>query len=91
MTDHGDATRQPSPAYINGVLCIDAVEISTNGGHVMALDMPAAPYPLGGEAAAVVEDVLRLGGMPVVQRTPIPQSPSSPGKTGAHRLPASSG
>ena len=66
MTDHGDATRQLSPAYINGVLCIDAVEISTNGGHVMALDMPAAPYPLGGEAAAVVEDVLRLGGMPVV-------------------------
>jgi hypothetical protein len=66
MTDHGDATRQLSPAYINGVLCIDAVEISTNGGHLMALDMPPAPYPLGGEAAAVVEDVLRLGGMPVV-------------------------
>ncbi len=66
MTDHGDATRQLAPAYISGVLCIDAVEISTNGGHLMALDMPAAPYPLGGEAAAVVEDVLRLGGMPVV-------------------------
>ena len=66
ITDHGDATRQLSPVYVDGVLCIDAVEISTNGGHLMALDMPAAPYPLGGEADAVVEDVVRLGGMPVV-------------------------
>ena len=66
ITDHGDATRPPDPpAYLHGVLCIDAVEISTNGGHLIALDMPAAPYPLGGEAAAVVEDVMRLGGMPV--------------------------
>ena len=44
------------------MLVIDAVEISTNGGHYVALDMRAAPYPLGGEAVAVVEDVARLGG-----------------------------
>jgi hypothetical protein len=63
FTDHGDGTRAPdAPAYIDGVLCIDGVEISTNGGHYVALDIPAAPYPLGGEAAAVVEDVRRLGG-----------------------------
>jgi len=63
ITDHGNGTRQPdAPAYVHGVLCIDAVEISTNGGHYIALDMPAAPYPLGGESAAVVEDVARLGG-----------------------------
>jgi len=63
FTDHGDGTRAPdAPAYIDGVLCIDGVEISTNGGHYVALDLPAAPYPLGGEAAAVVEDVRRLGG-----------------------------
>jgi hypothetical protein len=63
FTDHGDGTRPPDPAeYIAGVLCIDGVEISTNGGHYVALDMAAAPYPLGGEAAAVVEDVTRLGG-----------------------------
>jgi hypothetical protein len=73
LTDHGDATRTPDPpAYVDGVLCIDSVEISTNGGHLIALDMPAAPYPLGGEAAAVVEDVLRLGGMPVAAH---PDSP----------------
>lgn len=67
ITDHGDATRQlDPPAYLQGVLCIDAVEISTNGGHLIALDMPPAPYPLGGEAAAVAEDVTRLGGLAVV-------------------------
>ena len=36
-------------------------EISTNGGHYIALDMPAAPYPLGGEARDVVEDVAPAG------------------------------
>jgi hypothetical protein len=75
ITDHGDATRPPdAPAYLHGVLCIDAVEISTNGGHLVALDMAAAPYPLGGEPAAVVEDVLRLGGMPVAAH---PDSPKA--------------
>jgi hypothetical protein len=63
ITDHGDATRVPdAPAYVDGVLCIDGVEVSTNGGHYAALGLGAAPYPLGGEAAAVIEDVTRLGG-----------------------------
>ncbi len=63
FTDHGDATRAPDPpTYRHGVLCIDAVEISTSGGHYLALDMPAAPYPLAGEPRDVVEDVARLGG-----------------------------
>jgi hypothetical protein len=66
ITDHGDATRKPEPpAYIHGVLCLDGVEISTNSGHYAALDLPAAPYPLGGEASAVAEDVKRLGGFGV--------------------------
>ena len=59
-------------AYLHGVLCIDAVEISTNSGHYVALDMPAAPYPLGGEARDVVEDVARLGGFGVAAH---PDSP----------------
>ena len=43
LTDHGDATRPPDPpVYLHGVLCIDAVEISTDGGHYVAIDMPAA-------------------------------------------------
>lgn len=73
LTDHGDATRAPDPpAYRSGVLVIDAVEISTNGGHYIGLGLPAAPYPLGGDADAVVEDVRRLGGFGVVAH---PDSP----------------
>lgn len=63
LTDHGNGTREPMPPrYLAGVLCLDGVEISTNGGHYLALDLPQAPYPLGGEPSAVVEDVRRLGG-----------------------------
>jgi hypothetical protein len=63
ITDHGDATRGPDlPAYIDDVLCIDGVEVSTNGGHYVALGLGAAPYPLGGEPESVIEDVTRLGG-----------------------------
>src|SRR6185503_19031812 len=73
FTDHGDATRRPdAPAYRSGVLCLDGVEISTTGGHYIALDMPAAPYPLGGEPRDVVEDVRRLGGFGIVAH---PDSP----------------
>ena len=75
FTDHGDATRPPdAPAYVDGVLCIDAVEISTNQGHYVALDLPAAPYPLGGDAAAVVEDVARLGGFGFAAHPDSPRS-----------------
>jgi hypothetical protein len=73
FTDHGDATRQPDPpTYRSGVLCLDGVEISTTGGHYVALDMPASPYPLGGEARDVVEDVRRLGGFGIAAH---PDSP----------------
>jgi hypothetical protein len=73
FTDHGDATRAPDPpAYRSGVLCLDGVEISTKGGHYVAIDMPAAPYPLGGEARDVVEDVKRLGGFGIAAH---PDSP----------------
>ncbi|MGH9144908.1 MAG: CehA/McbA family metallohydrolase, partial [Vicinamibacterales bacterium] len=73
FTDHGDATRRPDPPqYRAGVLCLDGVEISTNGGHYVALDMPASPYPLGGEARDVVEDVRRLGGFGIAAH---PDSP----------------
>lgn len=73
LTDHGDGTGQPDPpVYLHGVLCLDAVEISTNGGHYVALDMQPATYPLGGEPDAVVEDVRRLGGFGIVAH---PDSP----------------
>jgi hypothetical protein len=67
LTDHGDATRQPdAPSYKSGVLCIDAVEISTTGGHYAALGLGRAPYPLAGEPRDVAEDVRRLGGFGIV-------------------------
>ncbi|MBI3491912.1 MAG: hypothetical protein HY047_09045 [Acidobacteria bacterium] len=73
FTDHGDATRLvDAPTYRAGVLCLDGVEISTNGGHYIAFDMPVSPYPLGGDARDVVEDVRRLGGFGVAAH---PDSP----------------
>src|SRR4029450_3752734 len=64
VTDHGDATSAPDlPDYRNGVLYIDAVEISTRSGHVIALGLPKAPYPLAGEGRDGGEDTHRLGGI----------------------------
>jgi hypothetical protein len=75
VTDHGDGTRAPDPpAYRDGVLCLDAIEISTSGGHYIALGLPKAPYPLGGEARDVVEDVRRLGGFGIAAH---PDSPKA--------------
>jgi len=75
VTDHGDGTRAPDPpSYRDGVLCLDAVEISTAGGHYIALGMTKAPYPLGGEARDVVEDVKRLGGFGIAAH---PDSPKT--------------
>jgi hypothetical protein len=54
------------------VLCLDGTEISTTGGHYLAFDMPASPYPLGGEPWSVVEDVRRMGGVGIAAH---PDSP----------------
>ncbi len=73
VTDHGDGTRPPEPPYYrHGVLVIDAVELNTAGGHVVALGLPATPYPFAGEAADVLEDVRRLGGFGIAAH---PDSP----------------
>lgn len=67
VTDHGDGARRPEPpAYRQGVLVIDAVEISTEDGHVIALGIDRSPFPLGGEGRDVIEDIARLGGMAIV-------------------------
>ena len=68
LTDHGDATRIPAaPHYVDGVLLIDAVEVSAVEGHVVALGLNgAAPYRLAGEARGIIEDIHRLGGFAIV-------------------------
>ena len=66
VTDHGDGTREPdAPAYLNGVLVIDAVEVTTTDGHVLGLSLGQAPYRLGGAGTDVVEDINRLGGFAI--------------------------
>ena len=74
LTDHGDATRPPDPPrYHNGVLVVDAVEISTTAGHLVALGLRGpAPFPLAGEPRDVIEDVHRLGAWAVIAH---PDSP----------------
>ncbi len=67
FTDHGDGRRSPAtPHYQSGVLCIDGVEVSTDGGHVIALGLDRTPYTLGGDADGVVEDIARWGGVSIV-------------------------
>jgi hypothetical protein len=76
LTDHGDGTRPPDPpTYRHGVLCIDAVELNTDAGHlvVLGLDRPA-PYPLAGTVRDVIEDVHRLGGTAIAAH---PDSPNA--------------
>ena len=66
LTDHGDGTRTPSsPLYRGGVLLVDALEVSGNEGHVVALGLPKTPYPLGGDVRDIVEDIGRMGGMSI--------------------------
>ena len=67
FTDHGDASEEPTPPiYRHGVLCIDAVEISTDQGHVLALGLPKVPYQIGGPGADVLQDIARFGGMSIL-------------------------
>jgi len=74
LTDHGDGTRVPdAPAYRDGVLCIDAIEVSSLGGHIVAMGLTSAtPFPLAGETVDVVDDVHRFGGWAVAAH---PDSP----------------
>jgi len=75
FTDHGDGTQSPDPpTYSSGVLCLDGVEISTNGGHYVTIDASPSPYPLGGEPSLVVEDVRRLGGFGIAAHPDHPGS-----------------
>jgi hypothetical protein len=77
VTDHGDGTRTPDPPVIlSNVLVIDAVEISTWGGHVVALGLPKTPYPLAGEARDVIADISRLGGFSIIAH-PVNDKPAA--------------
>jgi hypothetical protein len=75
ITDHGDGTRAPDPpAYRAGVLCIDAVEVSTTYGHLTALALPQMPYRLAGAPRDVIEDVQRFGGFAIAAHPGSPKA-----------------
>lgn len=74
LADHGDGMRGPDePRYLDQVLVVDAVEISTTHGHYIAVGLPPSPYPLGGDGRDVVADVRRLGGFGVVAHPTSPR------------------
>ena len=75
LTDHGNGMTGRPPSYRGGVLVVQGTEIGTDGGHYVALGLPAAPYPLGGDARGVVEDVRRLGGFGVIAHPTSPRAP----------------
>lgn len=75
LTDHGDGTRVPEPPrYRSGVLCIEAVEVSTSGGHLAVLGAKTSPFPLAGSPHAVLEDAHRLGGMGIAAHPGSPRA-----------------
>ena len=73
VTDHGDGRRIEPPSYRSGVLVLDGAEISTAGGHVLAIGIRRAEYPLGGEASDAIEDIHRLGGLAIVAHPTSPK------------------
>ncbi len=93
LTDHGDGMRPPlAPAMHGGVLVLDGVEISTSGGHYVALGLPgASPYRLAGEPRDVVEDVRRMGGFGVAAHPDSPKDRNCGGTGGTRSRMASSG
>jgi hypothetical protein len=67
VTDHGDASRPPDPpTYYGRALVIDAVELSTEGGHVVAIGLGKTPYPIAGEPRDVIDDIRRFGGFSII-------------------------
>ncbi|PTL82346.1 PHP domain-containing protein [Vitiosangium sp. GDMCC 1.1324] len=76
LTDHNDFV-PPEPAFVDGVLMVPGVELSTAHGHLVAFGMQrplegVRPWMDGGEAEAAVE---KAGGVsvlahPVQQRNP---------------------
>ena len=75
VTDHGAGTRTPeAPRYHANVLVLDGIEVSTTGGHYLSVGQRQAPYPLGGEARDVAEDIARLGGFGVAAHPGSPKN-----------------
>ncbi len=69
VTDHtaaAGADGRLRPRWQSGVLVVPAEEISTDGGHLLALGIPAHPYALGPTATQALADIAELGGYAIV-------------------------
>ena len=66
VTDHGDGTVGTRATYYDDLLLVEGAEISTRGGHYIAVGHGPTSSPLGGDAKGVVEDVRRHGGLGIV-------------------------
>lgn len=67
LTDHGDprALSVEGEGYAEGVLLLVGSEISTEGGHILALDIPDPVFRFGTDAAEALRDVDEMGGFSV--------------------------
>ena len=54
VTDHGDGTVGTRATYYDDLLLVEGAEISTRGGHYIAVGHGPTSYPLGGDAKGVV-------------------------------------
>jgi hypothetical protein len=66
VTDHNTEDSLGPPRYRDGVLMIGGLEKSTDAGHLLVLGLHELPFRLDGDPAAVVRDVMDLGGFVVV-------------------------
>jgi hypothetical protein len=67
LTDHGDpeALSKEGEMYSEGVLLLVGSEISTEKGHLLALDIPDPVFRFGTDTASVLRDVAEMGGFSI--------------------------
>ena len=68
VTDHNnlDGLSREGEGYEDGVLRLIGAELSTGGGHVLALDVPDPAFRFSGDPLDALADVRDLGGFAVV-------------------------
>ncbi|MFQ5789151.1 MAG: CehA/McbA family metallohydrolase [Acidobacteriota bacterium] len=68
LTDHGhmEALRTEGEGYDQGVLRLVGTELSTEQGHILALDIPEPLFRFGSQTGDVLQAIAELGGFAIV-------------------------
>jgi hypothetical protein len=67
LTDHdAPGLRLAERGWVDGVLLLVGIEVSTDSGHLLALGMEDADYRVAPEAAEAVDDIHQRGGLAIV-------------------------